>query len=187
MQKETSPYTCHVFVCTNDRHGERKSCADGGGNAALKDYLKEQVEKRGWKGRVRVSSGGCMGLCGKGPNVMIYPQKAWFAVASPADGDRILEEIETAARRRKRKNDESSAGCDRQARRRLLNRRQFLKALGISTLALGVGDALAFADSPDGQPDRPFSRGFASSMPMPTPSGTSPRASAPKTPRRSRP
>ncbi len=78
MQKETSPYTCHVFVCTNDRHGERPSCADGGGNAALKDYLKDQVEKRGWKGRVRVSSGGCMGLCGKGPNVMIYPQKAWF-------------------------------------------------------------------------------------------------------------
>jgi hypothetical protein len=26
--------------------------------------------------------------------VMIYPQKAWFAVASPADGDRILKEIE---------------------------------------------------------------------------------------------
>ena len=66
----------------------------GAGIAELKDYLKEQVEKRGWKGRVRVSSGGCMGLCGKGPNVMIYPQKAWFAVASPADGDRILGEIE---------------------------------------------------------------------------------------------
>jgi (2Fe-2S) ferredoxin len=41
-----------------------------------------------------ISSGGCMGLCGKGPNVMIYPQKAWFAAASPADGDRILGEIE---------------------------------------------------------------------------------------------
>jgi len=25
---------------------------------------------------------------------MIYPQKAWFAVASPADGERILGEIE---------------------------------------------------------------------------------------------
>jgi (2Fe-2S) ferredoxin len=35
-----------------------------------------------------------MGLCGKGPNVLIYPQKAWFAVASPADGDRILGEID---------------------------------------------------------------------------------------------
>lgn len=93
MQKEISPYACHVFICTNDRHGERKSCADGGGNAALKDHLKDEVERRGWKGRVRVSSSGCMGLCGKGPNVMIYPQKTWFAVASPSDKEAILEEI----------------------------------------------------------------------------------------------
>ncbi|HQL90685.1 MAG TPA: (2Fe-2S) ferredoxin domain-containing protein [Syntrophales bacterium] len=92
MQKEISPHACHVFVCTNDRHGERKSCADGG-NAALKDHLKDEVERRGWKGRVRVSSSGCMGLCGKGPNVMIYPQRAWFAMASPSDGEAILEEI----------------------------------------------------------------------------------------------
>ena len=27
--------------------------------------------------------------------MLIYPQKAWFAAASPADGDRILGEIET--------------------------------------------------------------------------------------------
>jgi hypothetical protein len=25
---------------------------------------------------------------------MIYPQKAWFAAASPDDGEKILEEIE---------------------------------------------------------------------------------------------
>jgi (2Fe-2S) ferredoxin len=92
MQKETSPYECHVFVCTNDRHGAGKSCADGG-NAALKDYLKEQVKKRGWKGRVRVSTSGCMGLCQKGPIVMIYPRKVLFTSASPADGDLIIEEI----------------------------------------------------------------------------------------------
>ena len=94
MQKETSPYTCHVFVCTNDRHGDKKSCGDGGGNAALKDYLKEQVERRGWKG-VRVSSGGCMGLCGKGPNVMIYPQGLWFSAATKAEADGILDKVGT--------------------------------------------------------------------------------------------
>ncbi|OPY04258.1 MAG: Ferredoxin, 2Fe-2S [Syntrophaceae bacterium PtaB.Bin038] len=93
MKKETSPYTCHVFVCTNDRHGERKSCADGNGNARLKEHLKNGVQSRGWKGRVRVSSAGCMGLCGRGPNVMVYPQKVWFAGASPEDGEKILGEI----------------------------------------------------------------------------------------------
>ncbi len=94
MQKETSPYACHVFICTNDRRGERKSCADGGGNAALKKVLKDEVEKRGWKGRVRVSSSGCMGLCGRGPNVLLYPQRTWFPASSPEDGEKIIGEIE---------------------------------------------------------------------------------------------
>jgi (2Fe-2S) ferredoxin len=92
MQKEIGPFECHVFVCTNDRHGTGKSCADGG-NGALKDYLKEEVRKRGWKGRVRVSTSGCMKLCEKGPIVMIYPQKVLFTNCSPADGDHIIEEI----------------------------------------------------------------------------------------------
>ena len=27
-EKKESPYLSHIFVCTNDRGGERKSCAD---------------------------------------------------------------------------------------------------------------------------------------------------------------
>jgi (2Fe-2S) ferredoxin len=94
MKKEIRPYVCHVFVCTNNRHGERKSCADGG-NEALKDFLKAETEKRGWKTRVRVSNSGCMGLCAKGPNVVLYPQGVWFNEVSAGDGERILEEIDT--------------------------------------------------------------------------------------------
>ncbi len=92
MKKETRPYICHVFVCTNNRHGERKSCADGG-NEALKDFLKEGIEKRGWKTRVRVSSSGCMGLCARGPNVILYPEGIWLCDVSSGEGERILDEI----------------------------------------------------------------------------------------------
>lgn len=92
MKRETRPYACHVFVCTNNRHGDRKSCADGG-NEALKDFLKAETEKRGWKTRVRVSSSGCMGLCAKGPNVLLYPQGVWFCDVSAGDGERILDEV----------------------------------------------------------------------------------------------
>jgi membrane dipeptidase len=41
-----------------------------------------------------------------------------------------------------------------------LNRRQFLKALGISTLALGVGDALALADARRAVDDRALLKGL---------------------------
>lgn len=88
-----SPYIAHVFVCTNDRKGERKSCTDGN-SQLVKAKLKESVDAKGWKGKVRVSTSGCLGVCGEGPNVMIYPQKLWFSGVTPDDVDAILSTIE---------------------------------------------------------------------------------------------
>jgi (2Fe-2S) ferredoxin len=88
-----SPFTAHVFVCTNDRGGERKSCADGN-SPLVKAKLKEAVDAKGWKGKVRVSTSGCMGVCAQGANVMIYPQKLWFSEVSPDDVDAIVSAIE---------------------------------------------------------------------------------------------
>ena len=93
MNKGNSPYACHIFICVNDRQGARKSCADGG-SVKLKDYLKDQVAKRGLRPRVRVSHSGCMGLCEKGPNVMLYPQGLWFSGVSEADADHILDIVQ---------------------------------------------------------------------------------------------
>jgi len=93
MKENATPYVCHVFVCVNDRKGERKSCADGVGTV-IKDLLKQQVADRGWKGRVRVSQSGCLGLCQQGPNVMIYPQGHWFSGVSEPDLPAILDRIE---------------------------------------------------------------------------------------------
>ena len=92
MNQTRTLYVCHLFICVNDRHGERKSCADGK-SAEIKDYLKDQLEKRGWKSRVRVSHSGCLGLCAKGPNVMLYPQGIWFSAVTLADADRILDKV----------------------------------------------------------------------------------------------
>jgi (2Fe-2S) ferredoxin len=88
-----SPYIAHVFVCTNDRGGERKSCADGN-SQLVKEQLKKAVDGKGWKGKVRVSTSGCMGVCAQGANVMIYPQKVWFSGVSPDDVDAIVAAIE---------------------------------------------------------------------------------------------
>ena len=92
-KQDTSPYAAHVFVCTNDRQGARKSCADN--NSPLtKANLKNLVNERGWRGKVRISTSGCMGLCAKGSNVMIYPQKVWLSGVFPEDVDEIVSAIE---------------------------------------------------------------------------------------------
>lgn len=88
-----SPYVSHIFVCTNDRKGESKSCSDNN-SQLIKSKLKDAVSEKGWKGKVRVSTSGCMGLCATGPNVMIHPQKVWFSEVSPDDLDEIVSTIE---------------------------------------------------------------------------------------------
>ncbi|MGB0131771.1 (2Fe-2S) ferredoxin domain-containing protein [Chlorobium sp.] len=88
-----SPYLVHVFVCTNDRGGARKSCADDN-SLPVKEALKRAVDEKGWKGQVRVSASGCMGLCATGPNVMIYPQKVLFSGVSPDDVQSIVSAVE---------------------------------------------------------------------------------------------
>lgn len=92
MKKNISPYQCHIFVCVNDRKGSGKSCADGK-SMEMKDALKEEVSKRGWKGKVRVSHSGCFGLCEEGPNVLLYPQGIWFSGVSIHDQEAILDEV----------------------------------------------------------------------------------------------
>ena len=86
------PYVCHIFVCTNDRQGERKSCADGN-SPLVRTLLKKEISDRGWKKQVRVSPSGCMGLCGSGPNVIIHPQKVWFSGVTPEDVEQIVSRV----------------------------------------------------------------------------------------------
>jgi (2Fe-2S) ferredoxin len=91
--KNESPYVAHVFVCTHDRGGEKKLCADNN-SQMVKSKLKEAVNEKGWKEKVRISTCGCMGLCARGSNVMIYPQKIWFSEVSPDDVGEIISTIE---------------------------------------------------------------------------------------------
>lgn len=88
-----SPFDVHVFVCTNDRRGERKSCADDD-SELVKAALKKAVDGKGWKGKVRVSTSGCLGLCATGPNVLVYPQKVLFSGVSPEDAESIVSALE---------------------------------------------------------------------------------------------
>jgi (2Fe-2S) ferredoxin len=92
-QEKKAPYVCHVFICTNDRKGARKSCEDGR-NTELKAAIKNEVKERGLNRQVRVSTSGCMGLCDAGPNVLIYPQRIWLSAASPEDAAEVLAEVE---------------------------------------------------------------------------------------------
>ena len=44
-EQTTTPYVCHIFVCTYDRGGEKKSCGDEEG-VELRAVLKTEVGSR---------------------------------------------------------------------------------------------------------------------------------------------
>jgi len=88
-----SPFISHVFVCTFDREGKKRSCADHN-SPDVRKALKEEVSKRGWKERVRVSQSGCLGACDNGPVVIIYPQDIWFTEVTMDDVGMVLSRIE---------------------------------------------------------------------------------------------
>ncbi|RMG80313.1 MAG: (2Fe-2S) ferredoxin domain-containing protein, partial [Bacteroidetes bacterium] len=94
MKKERTPYLAHIFVCINDRHGSRPSCADHN-SEEFKKELKKFINDSGWKGKVRVSTSGCLGLCGNGPNVIIYPQGILFSQVKYDDLNEIKKCIES--------------------------------------------------------------------------------------------
>lgn len=67
-----SQYERHVFVC------EGKRCARAGSDG-VRGALKESVSRAGLKKRVRINRAGCLGQCGHGPMVVVYPEGVWYA------------------------------------------------------------------------------------------------------------
>jgi (2Fe-2S) ferredoxin len=79
-------YRHHVFVCTLG-----KTCARHGADDVY-DMLRDEVKAAGLKGQVRVSRAGCMGQCGHGPMVVVYPQDVWYGRVDRRAARRIAEE-----------------------------------------------------------------------------------------------
>lgn len=87
-----SYYTQHVFICTNQKPAGKKCCANQGGSPFF-HYIKEKLVALGEHGRdkIRLSQSGCLGRCGEGPCLVIYPEGVWYTYQSFSDLDEIIE------------------------------------------------------------------------------------------------
>ena len=93
MRIEATPHKLHLFFCTNTRENGEKSCGDTPDTAILADLLKKRF--KGAKLPIRITRTACLGPCAQGPNIMCYPQQAWFQDVRVAD----MEAIETQVRK----------------------------------------------------------------------------------------
>lgn len=83
----------HVFVCTQMRPPghPRGSCGANGAAALFQEFL-QQFEKRGLWGKFAVTSSGCIGACGPGASVLVYPEGVLYTGVAREDVAAIIEE-----------------------------------------------------------------------------------------------
>jgi (2Fe-2S) ferredoxin len=62
------------------------------GGAELQARLKEHLKAAGAKERVRINKAGCLGQCGHGPMMVVYPEGVWYSHLDAAGADRVWGE-----------------------------------------------------------------------------------------------
>ncbi len=86
-------YQRHAFICANQASDGSPSCQDHNALDRVK-YAKDRLKELGLfgPGRVRLNKSGCMGRCGQGPVLVVYPDEVWYAYANEADIEEIIIE-----------------------------------------------------------------------------------------------
>lgn len=87
-----SQYQRHVFVCTSGKTCPEQNAKD------VFTAIRSAVVDAGIKDRVRVNHSGCLGQCGHGPMVVVYPDAVWYHAVTPSDADQIVREHLVAGR-----------------------------------------------------------------------------------------
>lgn len=87
-------YSHHIFMCQNVRTDGQPCCNADGRATELRDHAKDRTKEWGLKGPggVRVNQAGCLGRCGEGPCMVVYPEGVWYRYADEEDIDEILFE-----------------------------------------------------------------------------------------------
>ncbi len=82
----------HVFICTQSRPAghPRGSCGEKGARELWDAFLNE-LEQRQLFDKVALTNTGCLGPCGVGANVLVYPEGIMYGNVTPADAAEIFE------------------------------------------------------------------------------------------------
>ncbi len=78
------PMRRHVLVCGN------VDCASRG-SIALMAELRRALRRVGREREIRVTRTSCMGRCGEGPTVAVYPDGIWYRGVTPADANELVD------------------------------------------------------------------------------------------------
>jgi (2Fe-2S) ferredoxin len=85
------PFRYHVFACQQEKPGNA-SCCTARGSAEVLDALRQELGRQGLTDAVQLTTCGSLGLCDRGPNLIVYPEGVWYAGVRAADVPEIVRE-----------------------------------------------------------------------------------------------
>ncbi|MBZ5561214.1 MAG: methyltransferase domain-containing protein [Acidobacteriia bacterium] len=84
------PYRYHVFVCDQQKP-EGVPCCSARGSARTIEALRREIAARHLGDQVQITVCGSLGVCERGPNVVVYPEGVWYSSVQPADVPELVE------------------------------------------------------------------------------------------------
>lgn len=85
------PYQYHVYICNQKKPEGVPSCT-AHGSEKLVDLLRAEITSQGLTDSVQVTTCGSIGLCERGPNMVVYPEGVWYSGVTRADIPEIVRE-----------------------------------------------------------------------------------------------
>lgn len=78
-------YRAHVLVCGG-------TGCQSSNSIEIKNALEDKIKEKGLENEIKVVMTGCFGLCEVGPNIVVYPEGAFYSHVKLSDIDEIVEE-----------------------------------------------------------------------------------------------
>lgn len=85
------PFRLHIYACDQKKAEGAPSCS-ANGSAATIEALRAQLAKQGLAGDVQVTACGSLGLCTRGPNMVVYPDGVWYSGVHPEDVEELVRD-----------------------------------------------------------------------------------------------
>ena len=85
------PFRYHVLAC-DQKKPDGLPCCSARGSAAVLEALRREIGARGLADTVQLTTTSSVGLCERGPNLVVYPDGTWYSGVTPEDVPEIVRE-----------------------------------------------------------------------------------------------
>ncbi len=85
------PYRLHLYACEQKKAEGAPSCS-ANGSALVIEAFRREIARQGLAADVQVTACGSLGLCTRGPNMVVYPDGVWYSGVQPGDVAEIVRE-----------------------------------------------------------------------------------------------